>query len=478
MTDIRQMPSEVAGLASDSRDVKPGYLFAALPGSRADGGSFIADAVRRGAAIVLGRPSLRARAEELGVQFISDLNPRRRLAEIAADFFGAQPETVAAITGTSGKTSVTVFLRQLWEKLGCSAASLGTIGLIAPATNVKLDHTTPDAITTHRLLAGLKRAGVEHLALEASSHGLDQYRLDGVRIAAAGFTNIGRDHMDYHPDFAHYIAAKLRLFELVASCGVAAVNADATHADAFISVAEQRSLKLVTVGVAGETLRLASRKPEGEGQILEIVEGGSTHRVNLPLVGDFQAANALLAAGIAIGLGDPAAQVLALLAQLKGPPGRLEKVAYARSGSPIYVDYAHKPDALEAILLALRPHVAGRLHLVFGCGGDRDKGKRAIMGDIAARLADRTIVTDDNPRTEDPAEIRRQILAACPQAKEIGDRAEAIRAAVAALEAGDVLVIAGKGHEAEQIVGSDVRPFRDSEAAVTAAVAEGGRAVS
>jgi UDP-N-acetylmuramoyl-L-alanyl-D-glutamate--2,6-diaminopimelate ligase len=478
MMDIRPMPPGVTGLASDSRDVKPGYLFAALSGTRADGRAFIAEAVRRGAIVVLGIPSLRTEAEAAGAHFIADANPRHRLAEIAADYFGAQPDTVAAITGTSGKTSVSVFLRQIWASEGYRAASLGTIGLIGPATRIKISHTTPDSITLHRLLAELKQGGVEHLVLEASSHGLDQYRVDGVRIAAAGFTNIGRDHMDYHPDFAHYLAAKLRLFELIADRGVAAVNADAAHADAFICLARRRNLKLVTVGTSGETLRLVSRRPIGEGQLLEVAVGGDIHQLSLPLVGEFQAANALLAAGIAIGLGDSPARVLEMVAQLKGPAGRLEKVAYGRGGSPIYVDYAHKPDALETVLKAVRPHVAGQLHLVFGCGGDRDRGKRIIMGQIAARLADRTIITDDNPRTEDPAEIRCQIREGCPAALEIGDRGEAIRTAIAALKAGDALVIAGKGHEAEQIVGDVATPFSDNDEAMKAAAAEGGQAVS
>lgn len=478
MTDIRPMPSGVTGLASDSRDVKPGYLFAALPGTRTDGGVFIADAAQRGAAVILGMPSLRAAAEAAGVNFIADANPRRRLAEIAADYFGRQPEVIAAVTGTSGKTSVSVFLRQIWSSEGRRAASLGTIGLVGPNSQVRLGHTTPDAITLHRLLAGLRHDGTDYLALEASSHGLDQYRLDGVKIAAGAFTNIGRDHMDYHADFAHYLAAKLRLFELIADHGIAAVNADAVHAEEFIRAARRRNLELVTVGISGETLRLASRRPEGEGQLLAIAHNDTLHHVRLPLVGDFQAANALLAAGVALGLGDAAGQVFAALGKLEGPPGRLEKVAYGRAGSPIYVDYAHKPDALETVLKAVRPHVTGRLHLVFGCGGDRDRGKRAIMGCIAARLADRTIVTDDNPRTEDPAEIRRQVREGCPDAVEIGDRAEAIQAAVAALEAGDALVIAGKGHESDQIIGEHVRPFRDNEEAIKAARAAGGRAVS
>jgi UDP-N-acetylmuramoyl-L-alanyl-D-glutamate--2,6-diaminopimelate ligase len=475
MTDFQPMLPEIAGLASDSREVGPGYLFAALQGTRSDGASFIGEAVRRGASAVLGMPSLRSQAESLGVRFIADSNPRERLAKIAAQYFGAQPGIVAAITGTSGKTSVSVFLRQIWQCEGLRAASLGTIGLVSPAGRMELDHTTPDAITLHRLLAALEHDGIEHLVLEASSHGLDQYRLDGVRIAAAAFTNIGRDHMDYHPDFAHYLAAKLRLFELVKQGGVAAVNADAAHAQDFIRLARQRKLKLVTVGQSGETLRLVSRTPEGEGQLLEIACRGELHRVMLPLVGDFQAANALLAAAIAIGLGDPAECVLAVLARLKGAPGRLEKVAYASAGAPIYVDYAHKPDALECVLRTLRPHVAGRLHLVFGCGGDRDRGKRSIMGGIAARLADSVIVTDDNPRTENPDEIRGQVMEGCPDAAEIGDRAEAIRAAIAVLEPGDVLVIAGKGHESGQIVGEETRPFLDADVALKAALAAGGR---
>jgi UDP-N-acetylmuramoyl-L-alanyl-D-glutamate--2,6-diaminopimelate ligase len=475
MTDIQPVLPEFAGLASDSREVGPGYLFAALPGTRSDGASFIGQAARRGASAVLGIPSLRNQVESLGVRFIADSNPRQRLAQIAADYFGAQPRIVAAITGTSGKTSVSVFLRQIWQSEGLKAASLGTIGLVSPAGRTELDHTTPDAITLHRLLAALKHDGIEHVALEASSHGLDQYRLDGVRIAAAAFTNIGRDHMDYHRDFAHYLAAKLRLFELVAQGGVAAVNADAAHAQDFIGVARQRRLKLVTVGIFGETLRLVSRTATGEGQLLEIACHGLPHRVNLPLVGDFQAANALLAAAIAIGLGNSAGSVLAALAKLKGAPGRLEKVAYGRAGAPIYVDYAHKPDALESALKALRPHVAGRLHVVFGCGGDRDKGKRRIMGAIAARLADSVIVTDDNPRTENPGEIRRQVMEGCPEAAEIGDRAQAIRAAIAALKSGDVLVIAGKGHESGQIFGEETRPFLDADVARKAALEADGR---
>ncbi|HLY06524.1 MAG TPA: UDP-N-acetylmuramoyl-L-alanyl-D-glutamate--2,6-diaminopimelate ligase [Rhizomicrobium sp.] len=466
-----------AGLASDSRDVRPGWLFAALPGTRNDGGAFIAEAVRRGATAVLGAPELRAKAEALGVRFIADENPRRRLAFIAAEHFGAQPETVAAITGTNGKTSVSVFLRQIWEGLGRRAASMGTIGVVGPQGTLSLHHTTPDAIALHRLLAQLEGDGVEHLALEASSHGLDQFRLDGVRIAAGAFTNLTHDHLDYHGDVAHYLAAKLRLFrELVVDGGLAVVNADAGYSGHFIQAARSRNLRLMTVGEHGEDVHLLARRPAPDAQQLEIAYAGRRYCLSLPLVGTFQASNALVAATLAIGLGDSPERVFSLLQLLRGAPGRLEKVAYAQSGAPIYVDYAHTPDALETVLKALRPHVQGRLSLVFGCGGDRDRAKRPVMGAIAARLADAAIVTDDNPRSENPSAIRAEILAFSPGAREIGDRAEAIRAGVAALETGDVLVIAGKGHESGQIVGPEVRPFLDSAEAIKAALAAGGRA--
>lgn len=473
MTGVGQM--DITGLASDSREVAPGFLFAALSGTRADGARYVADAVRRGAKAVLGRPSLRAQVESLGARFIADENPRQRLAKIAAEYSGAQPNTVAAVTGTNGKTSVCVFLRQIWEHLGRKAASMGTIGVVAPCGHTALHHTTPDAIALHAMLARLKREGVDFLALEASSHGLDQYRLDGVRIAAAGFTNITRDHLDYHRDFAHYESAKLRLFsELLPVNGIAVINADAEHAEDFIAAVQARGVKLVTTGERGATLRLVALQPLHEGQLLEIEFANRRTSVNLPFAGSFQASNALVAAGLAIGLGDSAEEVFAALAALKGAPGRLERVAQSRGGAPIYVDYAHTPDALETVLTALRPHVSGRLHLVFGCGGDRDTGKRSLMGAIAARRADRVIVTDDNPRSEDPAAIRHAILASCPDAREIGDRAEAINKAIATLESGDALVIAGKGHESGQIMGDTTRPFLDAEVAVKAALALGG----
>ena len=465
------------GLASDSRKVKPGYLFAALAGSKTDGARFVKDAVARGATAVLGAPALAEDVAALGVRFIADENPRAGLAHMASLFFAGQPEIVAAVTGTKGKSSIVAFLREIWTALGRPAASLGTVGVIGPKGEMPLSHTTPDPIEIHELLAQLKSDGVDHLAIEASSHGLDQHRLDGVTISGCGFTNITRDHMDYHPTFEDYLAAKLRLFtEVVKDGGVAVVNADAEHADRFIDAARARGLKLITVGRKGDTIRLDRREDRGGAQALTLHYQQRIYYVELPQAGEFQASNALVAAGLAIGLGEDAAKVFAALEHLKGAPGRMEKVALAANGAPVYVDYAHTPDSLEKVLEALRPHTAGRLHVVFGCGGDRDKGKRPLMGAVAVKLADDVIVTDDNPRTEDAATIRREILAAAPGAREIGDRAEAIRAAVAALKTGDVLVLAGKGHETGQYIKGEVHPFSDRDQAIAAAVAAGGRA--
>ena len=466
----------ITGLASDSRKVKPGYLFAALTGTKTDGAKFLKDAVDRGAVAVLGAPAIADDVAALGVRFIPDANPRAGLARCAAAFFAVQPEIVAAVTGTKGKSSIVAFLREIWTALGKPAASLGTVGVIGPKGEMSLSHTTPDPVEIHELLAKLKADGVDRLAIEASSHGLDQHRLDGVTIKGCGFTNITRDHMDYHPTFEDYLAAKLRLFtEVVADGGVAVVNADAEHADRFIAAARARGLKLITVGRKGDTIHLDRREDRGGAQALTLNHGGKIFYIELPQAGEFQASNALVAAGLAIGLGEDAAKVFAALEHLKGAPGRMEKVAIAAKGAPVYVDYAHTPDSLEKVLEALRPHTANRLHVVFGCGGDRDKGKRPLMGAIAVKLADDVIVTDDNPRTEDAGTIRREILAAAPGAREIGDRAEAIRAAVADLKSGDVLVIAGKGHETGQYIKGEVHPFSDREQALAAALALGGR---
>jgi UDP-N-acetylmuramoyl-L-alanyl-D-glutamate--2,6-diaminopimelate ligase len=467
----------VTGLTSDSRKVKPGYLFAALAGTKTDGARFLRDAVDRGAVAVLGAPALADDVTALGVRFIPDENPRLGLARYAAAFFASQPEIVAAVTGTKGKSSIVAFLREIWTALGKSAASLGTVGVIGPSGALPLAHTTPDPVEIHELLAKLKADGVDHLAIEASSHGLDQHRLDGVRIGGCGFTNITRDHMDYHATFDDYLAAKLRLFsQVVRDGGVAVVNADADHAELFADAARARGLTLITVGEKGETIRLVSREERGDAQALTITHADHTYNVLLPLAGAFQASNALVAAGLAIGLGEDATKVFASLAQLKGAPGRMEKVAFSKDGAPIYVDYAHTPDSLEKVLEALRPHTDNRLHVVFGCGGDRDKGKRPLMGAAAVKFADAVIVTDDNPRSEDPAVIRAEILAAAPGATEIGDRAQAIRTAIAALAPGDVLVIAGKGHETGQYIKGEVHPFSDREQAIADALLLGGRA--
>jgi len=467
----------LTGLASDSRKVKPGYLFAALAGTKTDGARFVKDAVARGAVAVMGPPSLADDVAALGVRFIPEENPRAGLARFAAAFYAGQPEIVAAVTGTKGKSSIVAFLREIWTQVGKPAASLGTVGVIGPNGAMPLSHTTPDPVEIHELLAKLKQDGVDRLAIEASSHGLDQHRLDGVKIAACGFTNITRDHMDYHPTFDDYLTAKLRLFtEVVQDGGVAVVNADAAHSDRFIDAAKARGLKLITVGRKGDTIHLDRREDRGGNQALTLHYQGKIFYVELPQAGDFQASNALVAAGLAIGLGENPDKVFEALEHLKGAPGRMEKVAFSKSGAPIYVDYAHTPDSLEKVLEALRPHTANRLHVVFGCGGDRDKGKRPLMGAIAVRLADDVIVTDDNPRTEDAAQIRSEILAAAKGAREIGDRAQAIRAAVADLKTGDVLILAGKGHETGQYIKGEVFPFSDRDQAIEAAVALGGRA--
>ncbi len=461
---------DISGLSADSRQVRPGYLFAALSGTRADGAEFIDDAIAHGAVAILGSREI-ARGEGR-VPVIADDNPRRRLALMAARFYGEQPRVIAAVTGTNGKTSVADFVRQIWLRLGYRAASMGTLGVIAPGIREDVGHTTPDPVALHRVLAGLARAGIDHLALEASSHGLDQCRLDGVRVGVAAFTNLSRDHLDYHADADSYLQAKLRLFETVmAPGGTAVINADADIFTPAAEVARRCGHRVLGYGSAGDDIRLLSRDIDGDGQVLALRVSGHEFEVRLPLAGAFQASNALCALGIVVALADAAlADAVAALGHLEGVPGRLELVARHPCGAPVYVDYAHTPDALETVLDALRPHAGNRLLVVFGCGGDRDRGKRPAMGRIAATRADRVFLTDDNPRGEAPAAIRAEILSACPGAAEIGDRAEAIAAAVSELRPGDVLVVAGKGHEQGQIVGDTVRPFDDA-AVVRAAVA-------
>ncbi len=457
----------ILGLTADSRAVKPGFLFAALPGTRTDGSKFIADALARGAAAILvpegGTP------ERATTPVVEDADPRRRLALIASRFFAAQPKTIVAVTGTNGKTSVAAFVRQLWEAQGLSSASLGTIGVVSPKGTRKLNHTTPDPIELHSILADLAKDGVTHLALEASSHGLEQRRLDGVQLAAAAFTNISRDHLDYHASFEDYFEQKLRLFrELLPPGAPAIVDVDSEGGKRVAEIAKSRGLKLITIGEAGETLRLVSTERDGFAQRLRILHAGRTYEVKLPLVGDFQAANALVAAGLVIATGGDPARVIPALANLRGAKGRLDLAGTTKTGAPIFVDYAHTPDALAKALQALRPYVKARLVVVFGCGGDRDKGKRPEMGAAASANADSVIVTDDNPRSEDPAAIRRAILAAAPNAVEIADRATAINQAIQGLSAGDVLLIAGKGHETGQIVGDKIISFSDHDAVVSA----------
>jgi len=458
----------VSGLAADSRQVQPGYLFAALPGVNTDGARFAADAVARGAVVLLSSDEIDA-----GVPVIAVPDPRRHLALIAARFYGAQPETVVAVTGTNGKTSVAAFTRQLWSDAGFAAASLGTVGVVSPGGTKALRHTTPDPIELHEILANLAGESVTHLALEASSHGLQQRRLDGVRLKAGAFTNISRDHLDYHASFEDYFEQKLRLFsELLPAGAAAVVDMDGAESRRVAEAANASGLDVLTVGRNGQTLRLVEVENEGFAQRLAIEHEGKRHRVLLPLVGAFQASNALVAAGLAMATGGCADDVLPRLADLRGATGRLDLAGTARTGAPVFVDYAHTPDALIKALDSLRPYAANRLFVVFGCGGDRDRGKRPQMGAAAAGKADVVIVTDDNPRSEDPATIRDEILVAAPGAREIGDRATAISEAIRMLRAGDVLLVAGKGHETGQTIGTRVVPFSDHEA-VAAALTKG-----
>ena len=457
---------EIGSITPDSRAVQPGALFVALAGAKADGGRFVADAVAKGAVAILAAKD--ALLPDVGVPVLRAVEPRRALALMAARFYGAQPEIAVAVTGTSGKTSVAEFTRQIFAHLGRQAASVGTIGIVKPDGGVYGSLTTPDPVTLHRTLAELAREGVTHLAFEASSHGLDQHRLDGVKLTAAGFTNLGRDHLDYHPSVEHYLNAKLRLFrELLQPGQTAVINVDDAYAGPVVAAARERGLAITSVGRDGETLRLTDVTLDGFAQKLTILHDGTVYRVRLPLLGTYQASNALVAAGMAIAAGEDAARVIPALEHIAGVKGRLDIVGEARGGLAA-VDYAHKPEALAAVLDALRPFARGKLICVFGCGGDRDRGKRPIMGQIAIAKADIVIVTDDNPRTEQAAAIRAEILAAAPSAIEIGDRAEAITAAVKMLGQGDVVVVAGKGHETGQIVGDRVLPFSDHEALAAA----------
>lgn len=448
----------VHDLTSDSRAVKPGSVFAALPGSSVDGAKYIPQAIAAGAVAIIAGEGV----EAPGVHLIRAANPRQLFAHMAARYFGRQPDLIVAVTGTSGKTSVATFVREIWTSMGFRAASLGTVGVVSPSGTIELEHTTPDSMKLQEIAAQLAADRVEHLAFEASSHGLDQYRLDGLRIAAGGFTNLSHDHLDYHPTEEHYFNAKMRLFEeLIPVGGCAVINVDDDHGPEAERRCLRRGLDVMTVGRNGAFIRVMDISSDGFGQRLDVEIRGEHYRVQLPLAGEFQVYNAIVAAGLVLGTGGDLKLVLHALESLKGARGRLELVGRTKTGAPVFVDYAHKPDALENALSSLRPYTGNKLHVVFGCGGDRDRAKRPIMGEIATRLADKVYVTDDNPRTEEPASIRAAIMAAAPGAIEIGSRAEAIRMAVDALEAGDVLVVAGKGHEQGQTIAGVVHPFDD-----------------
>ncbi|MGE0259120.1 MAG: UDP-N-acetylmuramoyl-L-alanyl-D-glutamate--2,6-diaminopimelate ligase [Alphaproteobacteria bacterium] len=476
--------AEIAGLSADSRRVEPGFLFAALRGTNIDGRAFAGEAAARGAvAILTDDPDALALDAETRrrVALVIDPNPQRRLALLAARFYGRQPKTVAAVTGTNGKTSVAHFTREIWTALGHKAASLGTLGLVSPEGRRPGALTTPDPVALHRDLAELAASGIDHVAIEASSHGLAQYRLDGMSASAAAFTNLTRDHLDYHGDMGSYRAAKWRLFaNLLRPDGTAVLNADSPECGGLAALCEGRGIHVVRYGrEADSELRIAELAPLSSGQHVRLEVFGERAEIDLPLVGEFQALNVLAALGLAIATGAEPGEAVSVLPRLGGVPGRMQFIGTTRgeagSGAAVFVDYAHTPDALATVLKALRPHAARRLAVVFGAGGDRDRGKRPMMGRVAADLADLVYVTDDNPRGEDPAEIRRAIREAAPGALEIGDRRAAIATAIAELGRDDVLVIAGKGHETGQIVAGEVLPFDDAAVAREALDATGRR---
>ena len=448
----------VTGFAIDHRKVAPGTVFGAFRGARFNGEDFIGEAVSHGAIAVVSRPE--ARVE--GAVHIAAEEPRRDFARLAAKFFQPFPEVVVAVTGTNGKTSNVELVRQLWRMAGCPSASIGTLGVTTSDEQVTTGLTTPDIVTFLSNMAGLERMGITHAAFEASSHGLSQYRTEGLPVSAAAFTNFSRDHLDYHETMHAYFEAKMRLFEDVLEPGAKAVIwTDDPKSDEVIARCEARGLDVLTVGAKGESLKLVRRETTQLGQKLTIEAEGRTHVVTLALIGAYQAANALTAAGLAIATGGDVAQTLANLARVHPVRGRLERAVISRSGTPVYVDYAHTPDAILSAIEALRPHTKDRLIIVFGAGGDRDAGKRAEMGKVAAAMADKVIVTDDNPRSEDPAAIRAAIMGGAPGATEVAGRREAIRAAIAEAGEGDIVLLAGKGHEQGQIVGDRVLPFDD-----------------
>ncbi len=455
----------VSGVTSDSRQVKKNYLFAALLGSKANGANFIEDALQHGAKIILAEEGVilpEGSAED--IILINDKNPRQAFTKIAAKFYKMQPKNIVAVTGTSGKTSTVSFVQQLWHLSGITkCASLGTLGLRAPGIKRYGSLTTPDTATLHAEMADLAAAGIDCLALEASSHGLDQYRLDGLKISAAAYTNLSRDHLDYHNDMDSYFLAKSRLFsEVMETGGTAVINFDDEYAEQLADICKAAGHKIISFGLKGESIKVFKITPQPEGQGVSFSVDGKDYNITIPLVGEFQVMNALCALGLILSQDNDADKYVPLLGKLRGVPGRLQLLSGHPKGA-VYVDYAHKPAALEAILKTMRPHTEGKLVCVFGCGGNRDPGKRAMMGKIANDLADKVIVTDDNPRYEEAADIRAEIMKAIPNAREIGDRAEAIQTAIQELDDGDVLIVAGKGHEQGQIIGETVHIFEDIE---------------
>lgn len=465
LTDFLQMDTmPVRGVTSDSRQVRKGFLFAALVGVKADGAQFIGDAIRNGASHVLVKQGTKIPDHDGDITIMEAENVRQAFAQIAAKFYKIQPDNIVAVTGTSGKTSTVSFAQQIWHLSGLKqCASLGTLGVRGPGLRRYGGLTTPDSETLHAELADLAAVGIHHLAMEASSHGLDQYRLDGVKVKVAGFTNLSRDHLDYHESMDDYFMAKARLFtELLQEDGTAVINADDEYGQKLIKICQDKNIKILTYGEKGEDLKLIKRTPKPHGQDIECEILGQAYSIALPLVGEFQIMNALCALGLVLSQDRALEKYVETLNNLRGVPGRLQLVE-GHPKSAVYVDYAHKPGALEMVLNTLRSHTQNNLICVFGCGGNRDEGKRALMGEIANTLADKVVVTDDNPRYEDPAKIRAQILEAVPKAVEIPDRAIAIQKTVQQLEEGDVLVIAGKGHEQGQIVEEDIYPFDDVE---------------
>lgn len=449
---------DITTLTADSRQVSPGAMFAALPGTLADGRDYIDAAIAAGASAVLSTPGL----PDMAVPYVAVDKPRLRYSQMAATLYAGQPEVLVAMTGTNGKSSTVEFLRQIWSHAGRSAACFGTLGVQAPSGYRPLTHTTPDAVALHQTLSDLARDGVTHGAMEASSHGLSQYRLDAVKITAAGFSNLSQDHFDYHDGMEDYFMAKARLFtELTPADAPVVINVNDTYGERLADMCKARGQEVMRVGWTGEDIRIDEVMPRAASQICTLIVRGDRHKIELPLAGEFQALNAVSALGLAMVTGVEVDTALAGLEALSGVAGRMERAGQTRDGAPVFVDFAHTEDGLDKLLRSVRPHTMGKIVIVFGCGGDRDPDKRAKMGRTAAKLADEVVVTDDNPRTEDAAAIRKAVMVGCPEATEVGDRASAIREGISRLGPKDCLVIAGKGHEQGQIVGKTVIPFSD-----------------